>query len=97
MNTTKQHLIDHVYNNIANLSLSRMENKRLITETINQFFEVIKDNLAQGKRIELRGFGTFYTKTRKARPVRNPRTGEEVKLPERRVPLLRFAKGMIRA
>jgi DNA-binding protein HU-beta/integration host factor subunit beta len=48
--------------------------------------------LEQGRHIELRGFGTFYSKTRKARPARNPKTGEVVNLHERAVPLFKYSR-----
>lgn len=41
--------------------------------------------------VEIRGFGTFYTKERKPRPARNPRTGAIVPLPKRRVLLFRYS------
>lgn len=41
--------------------------------------------LAQGKRIEVRGFGSFSVSMRPARMGRNPRSGEAVQIPERRV------------
>ena len=47
--------------------------------------------MADGRHIELRGFGTFYPKVRKARPARNLQTGEVVPLPQRLVALFRFS------
>ena len=47
--------------------------------------------LYEDKTIELRGSGTFYTKERKPRPARNPRTGEICPLGRRRVALFRFS------
>ncbi len=44
-------------------------------------FESMKNALAQGGRIELRGFGVFNVKPRKTGIGRNPRTGEEVSIP----------------
>lgn len=51
----------------------------------------IVNHLAQGDRVELRGFGSFSIRTRPARLGRNPRTGEEVKVPEKAV--LNFRAG----
>jgi integration host factor subunit beta len=60
----------------------------LIVTTI---FDQITDALARGGRVELRGFGTFGVKRRDARIGRNPRTGEEVSVPEK--PTLFFKAG----
>jgi integration host factor subunit beta len=48
--------------------------------------------LARGDRVELRGFGTFSTRTRDARPARIPRTGECVTVPDKAVPRFRTGK-----
>ncbi len=56
-----------------------------------QFMKVILEMLYEEKTIEIRGFGTFYTKERKPRPARNPRTGEICPLDKRRVALFRFS------
>ena len=53
--------------------------------------KVISEMLYEEKTIEIRGFGTFYTKERKPRPARNPRTGEICPLDKRRVALFRFS------
>jgi nucleoid DNA-binding protein len=45
--------------------------------------------LETGKNIEIRGFGTFKIKPRKARKARNPRTGEEVPVPDRKIPVFK--------
>ena len=58
----------------------------LIVATI---FEKITDALARGSRVELRGFGAFTVKLRKARIGRNPRTREEVPVDEKTVPFFR--------
>jgi DNA-binding protein HU-beta/integration host factor subunit beta len=58
---------------------------------IDEFLELFAEELERGRVIEMRGFGTFYTKERKARPARNPRTGEVVPLAKRVVPLFKFS------
>lgn len=50
-------------------------------EAIEALFNAMKDALAKGERIELRGFGVFVVKPRKRGIGRNPRTGEEVAIP----------------
>lgn len=51
----------------------------------------IARSLAEGSRIELRGFGTFAVRTRRSRAGRNPKTGAAVEVPERHIPVLRFS------
>ena len=50
--------------------------QRDVERIVNTIFEEITDALANGDRVELRGFGAFSVKTRDARVGRNPRTGE---------------------
>jgi nucleoid DNA-binding protein len=48
-------------------------------------FDGIRETLLEEGRIELRNFGVFEVKKRRARKARNPRTGETISVPERRV------------
>lgn len=50
-------------------------------EVVNCFFDAMRDALKEGERIELRGFGVLVVKNRKTGIGRNPKTGEEVKIP----------------
>lgn len=59
-------------------------------KSVAGFLDVISDLLVEGHNIQIRGFGTFYTKERKGRPARNPRTGAPHTIPNRRVVLFRF-------
>ena len=52
--------------------------------------------LARGERIEVRGFGIFYSRERKARVGRNPKTGEKVDVPQKRVGRFKPAKELLR-
>ena len=54
---------------------------------IDAFLDAVKDTLARGDHIEIRGFGTFKVRHRKARRGRNPKTGEPVEVPSRKVPV----------
>ena len=54
---------------------------------IDAFLDAVKEVLARGEGIELRGFGTFKVRHRKPRAGRNPRTGEAVAVPARDVPV----------
>lgn len=76
------------------------ENPELRAEEIEQvvdiFFEEISQRLVEGGRVELRGFGAFSTREREARQGRNPRTGETVSVPAKRVPFFKAGKEMRR-
>jgi integration host factor subunit beta len=52
---------------------------------VNLFFETIKEAILRGEEIELRGFGSFRFRQRGARSGRNPRTGEPVEVPPKKV------------
>ena len=54
---------------------------------VDAFLAALKEALARGERIEIRGFGTFKVRHRKARTGRNPRTGQAVEVPPRAVPV----------
>jgi len=62
---------------------------------VDAFLENVKKSMVRGEHIELRGFGTFKNKRRKARIARNPNTREIVKLPERILPTFKFSKFFI--
>lgn len=83
------------------LSVLAQDNPDLRGEDIEQvveiFFDEIAQRLAEGGRVELRGFGAFSTRSREARQGRNPRTGEAVKVEAKRVPYFRPGKEMRRA
>lgn len=65
-----------------------------VEKVVSTFFATIVDQLAQGGRVELRGFGAFSTRQREARTGRNPRTGEPVSVPAKRVPYFKPGKEM---
>lgn len=66
--------------------------KKEVGETVDLFLQKVGDLLSEGKHLEIRGFGTFKVKERKARMARNPRTGETVPVPARRVPVFKVSK-----
>ena len=65
-----------------------------IEQVVDIFFEEISTRLAEGGRVELRGFGAFSTREREARQGRNPRTGEAVDVPAKSVPYFKPGKEM---
>lgn len=60
-----------------------------VAVVVDSFLDTIKKSMEESKNIEIRGFGTFKIKVRKARKARNPRTGEEVPVPDRKVPVFK--------
>ncbi len=52
---------------------------------VNLFFDTIKDAIIKGDEIEVRGFGSFRFRNRPSRSGRNPRTGDPVKVPSKKV------------
>ena len=67
---------------------------RDVERIVNTIFNEITQSLADGKRVELRGFGTFGVKYRMRKKARNPGTGEPINLPERHVPTFKPSKFM---
>jgi integration host factor subunit beta len=65
--------------------------QRDIAEAVEIFFAEIAVGLARGDRVELRNFGTFTPKKRRARVGRNPRTGGAVEIAEKRFPVFKAA------
>lgn len=66
----------------ANPHLGQREAERVVATIL----DAITERLAEGGRVELRGFGAFSTRDRNARTGRNPRTGESVDVGAKRVP-----------
>jgi integration host factor subunit beta len=63
------------------------------SETIvNAMFDAMAGSLTRGERIEVRGFGSFAVKQRRARQGRNPKTGELVKVGAKKIPFFRAGK-----
>ena len=59
---------------------------------VDGFISTVINSLKEGKNIEIRGFGSFKVKKRRARMARNPRTGEQVRVEEHYVPLFKVSK-----
>lgn len=65
-----------------------------VERIVDVFFDEIAQRLADGGRVELRGFGAFSTRERDPRKGRNPRTGEAVDVPGKKVPFFKPGKEM---
>jgi integration host factor beta subunit len=63
-----------------------------VTYVVNIIFDSMIDAIRRGERIELRGFGSFEVRERKPRMGRNPKSGAQVKLQERKVPFFKTGK-----
>ncbi len=59
---------------------------------VNTVFESIVESLQQGEKIELRGFGSFRIRHRGSRVGRNPKTGDRVRVPPKRIPYFKPGK-----
>jgi integration host factor subunit beta len=68
--------------------------QREVESVVSAIFDTITEQLAQGGRVELRGFGAFSTRGRDARVGRNPRTGASVEVDAKRVPYFKPGKEM---
>src|SRR5690348_7542203 len=82
---TKADLIEEV---LRITELPRKESESIV-ETI---FDSIIESLQKGDKIEIRGFGSFRTRERRGRTGRNPKTGEKVEVPPKRIPFFKPSK-----
>ena len=82
---TKADLIEEV---LRITELPRKESETIV-ETI---FDSIIESLQKGDKIEIRGFGSFRTRDRRGRVGRNPKTGEKVEVPAKKIPFFKPSK-----
>ncbi len=66
--------------------------QRDVERIVGTIFDEIIEAMAQGNRVELRGFGAFSVKKRDSRKGRNPRTGDSVEVDEKYVPFFKTGK-----
>ena len=84
---TKKQLVEKISN--------ETDQTKVRTKTIVQLFlDTIRQELEHGNRIELRDFGVFEVKQRSSRVGRNPRTGDTVKVPSRKVVAFKVGRKM---
>ena len=86
---TKADLVEAV---AAATELSRRSSEQVVSV----FFDSIVESLCRGDKVELRGFGTFRLRHRRARTGRNPKTGESVHVPAKAVPFFKPGKELRR-
>ena len=70
--------------------------KKDLEKLVNILLNEIKNSLKKGERVELRGFGVFYTNTQKQSIRRNPKTGETVSVPEKKTIQWKMSKEMFK-
>ncbi len=85
---TKSDLVEKLAEKIEYLTKKDCE---AIVETV---FENMKEALKKGDKIEIRGFGSFTIRLRKAKEGRNPKTGEKVFIPEKKIPFFKVGKDL---
>ena len=86
MTMTKKDIVIKVSNET---NLTQIDVKKIVQKTL----DAIVESLEKGDTVELRNFGVFKVKSRKGRIGRNPRTGQEVSVPEKRVVV--FKPGLV--
>ena len=69
--------------------------KKEIEKVVDTIFDSIAEALERNCRVEIRGFGSFSPKARGAREGRNPRTGEIVQVPNKRIPFFKVGKELM--
>lgn len=76
---TKADIIDCVCESVGGLS------KKEATTIVQMVFDLLRDALTENGKVKISGFGNFVIRTKKARPGRNPQTGEEITIASRKV------------
>jgi nucleoid DNA-binding protein len=82
---TKSDIVDIVS---ASTGISKIETEAVV----KGFIETVIESMKKGEHIELRGFGSFKVVKRAPRVARNPKTNQEVLVPEQFVPVLKISK-----
>lgn len=83
---TKADMIEKISEKVNGLT------RRETEIVVNSVFDSIKDALARGDKVEIRGFGSFRLRDRRMREARNPKTGAPVSVPAKKVPFFKAGK-----
>lgn len=83
---TKSDLVQMLSEKLGTLTKKECE---VIVDTV---FQNMRGALQRGEKIEIRGFGSFTVRVRRAKEGRNPKTGEKVFIPEKRIPFFKVGK-----
>jgi len=81
-------------NLIKKLSEKMKIQSREAKVVVDYFFDAMKEGLEKGERIEIRGFGSFVMRQYSGYKGRNPKTGEIVDVPPKKVPYFKVGKGL---
>ena len=79
---------------IDSLSVLTQQSNKVAEGAVNIFFSNIKQALAAGDKVEIRGFGSFLLKSYNAYTGRNPKSGEKVYVPRKELPFFRAGKDL---
>ena len=93
-------LVDNLLNFLGEVKMTKAElvekvsgqinlTKKQTEVIVNTVFQSITESLSEGKKVELRGFGSFRIRERNARLGRNPKSGAQVDVPAKRVPFFK--------
>lgn len=85
---TKSVLIEKISERVGSLTKKQTE---IVIDTV---FDTIKEALVKGEKIEIRGFGNFKVKNRRPRLARNPKTGDRIDVPAKRVLHFKVGKAL---
>lgn len=77
---------------ITNMAEKSKLTKKDVELALKSFIETVEETLENGEKVQLVGFGTFETRKRAARIGRNPKTKEEIQIPESTVPVFKPGK-----
>ena len=80
---------------VSEIAKSTGIDKASVLETIEKFMETVKDSLAEGENVYLRGFGSFIVKTRSQKTARNISKNTAIIIPEHKIPAFKPAKGFM--
>ncbi len=89
---TKREIADYIYEHLPE---GETLTKREIYEIVNEVFQLIEGALINGNKVQITGFGTFQVKFRKKKVGRNPRTGEVVPVPDRKVIIFKPSRKLL--
>ncbi len=77
---------------VSEIAKSTGIDKVTVLETVERFMETVKDAMANGENVYLRGFGSFIIKTRSQKTARNISKGTTIIIPEHKIPAFKPAK-----
>jgi integration host factor subunit beta len=86
---TKSELIEE----IALVFINQLKKKE-VELAVNTVFDTMKDALVKNDRVEIRGLGSFRIKERHSRVGRNPKSGNDVSIPDRKIPFFKAGRDL---